>query len=135
MRSKVLVPPRSKEAWPRDSLCQATRETDRLFRRTEEDREGKHRGSRADPECRRRPFSFLGIETRGIGLGGYMRLNIDPAGMAVTVVDDEPLALDVLVRAARSWNFQCQSAPTAELGLEVYSRLPTPIVVTDLRMP
>ena len=55
--------------------------------------------------------------------------------MAVTVVDDEPLALDVLVRAARSWNFECQSAPNAEEALELIARRPTPIVVTDLRMP
>ena len=42
-----------------------------------------------------------------------------PAGVAVTVVDDEPVAQDVLVRAARSWDYQCQSAGTAEQALEL----------------
>lgn len=54
---------------------------------------------------------------------------------AVTVVDDEPMAQDVLVRAARSWQFQCQAASTAEQALELLERNRTPIVVTDLRMP
>jgi response regulator RpfG family c-di-GMP phosphodiesterase len=54
---------------------------------------------------------------------------------AVTVVDDEPLAQDVLVRAARSWKFQCQAASTAEQALDLLERNLTPIVVTDLRMP
>jgi putative two-component system response regulator len=58
-----------------------------------------------------------------------------PAGMAVTVVDDEPVAQDVLVRAARSWDYQCQSAGTAEQALELLQRQLTPIVVTDLLMP
>jgi response regulator RpfG family c-di-GMP phosphodiesterase len=55
--------------------------------------------------------------------------------LAVTVVDDEPMAQDVLVRAARSWRFDCQAASTAEQALELLERHPTPIVVTDLRMP
>ncbi len=58
-----------------------------------------------------------------------------PALPAVTVVDDEPLAQDVLVRAARSWQFTCQTAATAEQALELLERNLTPIVVTDLRMP
>jgi putative nucleotidyltransferase with HDIG domain len=53
----------------------------------------------------------------------------------VTVVDDEPLARDVLVRAARSWKFQCQAAGTAEQALQLLEERPTPIVVTDLLMP
>ncbi len=53
----------------------------------------------------------------------------------VTVVDDEPLARDVLVRAARSWQFQCQAAATAEQALQLLEERPTPIVVTDLLMP
>jgi response regulator RpfG family c-di-GMP phosphodiesterase len=53
----------------------------------------------------------------------------------VTVVDDEPMAQDVLVRAARSWDYHCQTASTAEQALELLQRQPTPIVVTDLRMP
>ncbi len=58
-----------------------------------------------------------------------------PAGVAVTVVDDEPVAQDVLVRAARSWDYQCQSAGTAEQALELLQQQLTPIVVTDLLMP
>lgn len=53
----------------------------------------------------------------------------------VTLVDDEPHSLDVLVRAARSWDFDCQSAHSAEDALALLERQPTPIVVTDLRMP
>jgi len=55
--------------------------------------------------------------------------------LAVTVVEDEPMAQDVLVRAARSWQFQCQTAATAEQALDLLERNLTPIVVTDLRMP
>jgi response regulator RpfG family c-di-GMP phosphodiesterase len=54
---------------------------------------------------------------------------------AVTVVDDEPMAQDVLVRAARSWHFACQSAASAEQALALLEQNLTPIVVTDLRMP
>jgi response regulator RpfG family c-di-GMP phosphodiesterase len=57
------------------------------------------------------------------------------AAPAVTVVDDEPLAQDVLVRAARSWHFTCQSAASAEQALELLERNLTPLVVTDIRMP
>lgn len=53
----------------------------------------------------------------------------------VTLVDDEPVALDVLARAARSWDFDCQAAGNAEDALALLERQPTPIVVTDLRMP
>jgi response regulator RpfG family c-di-GMP phosphodiesterase len=53
----------------------------------------------------------------------------------VTVVDDEPAALDVLVRAARSWSYECQAATTAEQAVRLLEKNPTPIVVTDLRMP
>src|SRR6202790_4317940 len=61
--------------------------------------------------------------------------NAPPSAPVVTVVDDEPMAQDVLVRAARSWRFDCQSASTAEQALELLERQLTPIVVTDLRMP
>ncbi|MFO0878711.1 MAG: response regulator [Gemmataceae bacterium] len=54
---------------------------------------------------------------------------------AVTVVDDEPMAQDVLVRAASSWQFQCQAASSAEQALVLLEQNLTPIVVTDLRMP
>src|SRR5262249_60501687 len=35
----------------------------------------------------------------------------------------------------RWWRFDCQAASTAEQALELLERQPTPIVVTDLRMP
>lgn len=57
------------------------------------------------------------------------------APIAVTVVDDEPAAQDVLVRAAALWDYPCQTASTAEQAIELLQRCPTPIVVTDLRMP
>jgi putative two-component system response regulator len=53
----------------------------------------------------------------------------------VTIVDDEPAVLDMLVRAAQCWNYECQSALSAETGLELLEKSPTPIVVTDLNMP
>jgi response regulator RpfG family c-di-GMP phosphodiesterase len=55
--------------------------------------------------------------------------------LSVTVVEDEPMAQDVLVRAARSWHFDCQAASTAEAALDLLERNLTPILVTDLRMP
>src|SRR5262249_34961060 len=64
-----------------------------------------------------------------------MMLEPNAAPLAVTVVDDEPLAQDVLVRAARSWHFHCQTASSAEQALQLLERNLTPIVVTDLRMP
>ncbi|MFO0970419.1 MAG: response regulator [Gemmataceae bacterium] len=57
------------------------------------------------------------------------------ARAAVTVVDDEPSALDVLLRAARSWQFECQGAASAEEALRLLEQNPTPVVVTDLTMP
>lgn len=54
---------------------------------------------------------------------------------SVTIVDDEPAALDVLVRAAEQWHYQCQAAHSAEEAIALLERNPTPIVVTDIRMP
>lgn len=53
----------------------------------------------------------------------------------VTLVDDEPAALDILSRAAKSFHFDCQTATDAESALELLERQPTPVVVTDLVMP
>lgn len=53
----------------------------------------------------------------------------------VTLVDDEPSALDVLTRAARSFHFDCQAATCAEDAIALLEQRPTPLVVTDLRMP
>jgi putative two-component system response regulator len=64
-----------------------------------------------------------------------MQLSAESSPGAVTLVDDEPFALDVLTRAARSWQYDCQSASSAEEALELLQRRPTPVVVTDLRMP
>src|SRR4051794_18427981 len=55
--------------------------------------------------------------------------------VTVTVVDDEPSARDVLVRAAHSWDFACQAAASAEEAIRLLEHRPTPVVVTDLRMP
>jgi response regulator RpfG family c-di-GMP phosphodiesterase len=54
---------------------------------------------------------------------------------SVTLVDDEPSSLDVLVRAARTFQFDCQWASSAEKAVELLERRLTPLVVTDLRMP
>jgi response regulator RpfG family c-di-GMP phosphodiesterase len=54
---------------------------------------------------------------------------------AVTLVDDEPAALDVLVRAAQAFRFQCQAAASAEQAITLLEQQVTPLVVTDLRMP
>jgi response regulator RpfG family c-di-GMP phosphodiesterase len=59
----------------------------------------------------------------------------EPLPTSVTVVDDEPVAQDILVRAARSWDFECQAAGSAEQALRLLERRLTPILVTDLRMP
>jgi response regulator RpfG family c-di-GMP phosphodiesterase len=64
-----------------------------------------------------------------------MPITDDWAEMTVTVVDDEPVVRDVLVRAARSWSYECQAAATAEQAMELLEQRPTSIVVTDLRMP
>lgn len=64
-----------------------------------------------------------------------MNQSASTPALAVTVVEDEPMAQDVLVRAARSWQFHCQTASTAEQALELLEQNLTPIVVTDLRMP
>jgi response regulator RpfG family c-di-GMP phosphodiesterase len=64
-----------------------------------------------------------------------MMLDERTAVMSVTVVDDEPVAQDVLIRAARSWDYHCQGASSAEQALDLLERNLTPIVVTDLRMP
>jgi len=55
--------------------------------------------------------------------------------LKVTVVDDEPTSRDVLVRAARSWDFSCQAAASAEEAISLLEKTPTPVIVTDLRMP
>src|SRR5438067_1804757 len=55
--------------------------------------------------------------------------------LTVTVVDDESAFRDVLVRAARSWDFACQSAASAEEAIDLLEERPTPVIVTDLRMP
>src|SRR5438045_9264891 len=66
---------------------------------------------------------------------GSMTSHSATAGAVVTAVDDEPAARDVLVRAARSWQYECQAAGTAEQALLLLEQRLTPVVVTDLRMP
>src|SRR5205809_17410 len=84
--------------------------------------------SGAPAAASRRPTSTSGPR-------GPMPFASRPAGVAVTVVDDERVAQDVLVRAARSWDYQCQAAGTAEQALELLEKRLTPIVVTDIKMP
>jgi putative nucleotidyltransferase with HDIG domain len=60
---------------------------------------------------------------------------MEASPIRVTVVDDEPYAQDILVRAARSWNYDPQAASSAEQALLLLEARLTPIVVTDLRMP
>ena len=50
----------------------------------------------------------------------------------VTLVDDEPFALDILMRAARSFHFDCQTACSAEDALVALEKQPTPVVVTGI---
>ncbi len=64
-----------------------------------------------------------------------MRLDKGILPISVTVVDDEPMAQDVLVRAAHSWDYHCQTARSAEQAVELLEQNLTPIVVTDLLMP
>ena len=64
-----------------------------------------------------------------------MQLHQRHTPLAVTIVDDEPAAQDVLVRAARLWDYSCQTANTAEQAVQLLEQHLTPIVVTDLRMP
>jgi response regulator RpfG family c-di-GMP phosphodiesterase len=59
----------------------------------------------------------------------------ESVSQAVTIVDDEPMVQDLLVRAARSWNYEVQTASSAEECLTALERKGTPIVVTDLNMP
>jgi response regulator RpfG family c-di-GMP phosphodiesterase len=53
----------------------------------------------------------------------------------MTLVEDEPRLLDVLVRATRSWRYECQTADSAEQALRLLEHRLTPIVITDLHMP
>jgi response regulator RpfG family c-di-GMP phosphodiesterase len=57
------------------------------------------------------------------------------AALSLTVVEDEPMAQDVLMRAARLWDYECQAAASAEEALDLFERNPTAILVTDLKMP
>jgi response regulator RpfG family c-di-GMP phosphodiesterase len=57
------------------------------------------------------------------------------SGDWVTVVDDEPWIRDILVRAAQSRNYRCQTAASAEEALALLNQRLTAVVVTDLRMP
>jgi response regulator RpfG family c-di-GMP phosphodiesterase len=62
-------------------------------------------------------------------------LDVRPGDISLTVVDDEPVAREVLARAARSWHFDAQTAVDAEQALALLEAHLTPIVVTDIRMP
>jgi putative two-component system response regulator len=64
-----------------------------------------------------------------------MPIHEDLTAITVTVVDDEPSMRDILVRSAWSWGYACQAACSAEQALDMLAESPTPLVVTDLRMP
>src|SRR5262249_38240420 len=66
-------------------------------------------------------------------LGETMRLRDE--AISVTVVDDEPSMREVLVKTLHSWDYPCQAAADAEQALKLLEASPTPVVVTDLRMP
>jgi putative two-component system response regulator len=57
------------------------------------------------------------------------------AGMLLTVVDDEAALRDILVRTLAAWGYACQTAGNAERALDLLESRPTPLVITDLRMP
>jgi response regulator RpfG family c-di-GMP phosphodiesterase len=60
---------------------------------------------------------------------------VDWTAATVTVVDDEPAVRDVLQLAARSWQYECQAAESAEHAVQLLESKATAVVVTDLRMP
>jgi response regulator RpfG family c-di-GMP phosphodiesterase len=57
------------------------------------------------------------------------------AALTITIVDDEAHMQEVLLLAVGGWGFKSQVAATAEEALVLLSKQPTPVVVTDLRMP
>lgn len=64
-----------------------------------------------------------------------MFANDATSSVIVTIIDDEPLVLETLVRAAELWNFRCQTARTADQAIKALELHPTPLVVTDLNLP
>lgn len=54
---------------------------------------------------------------------------------SVTVVDHDPMALDMLARSAGAIHFDCQIASTTEEALTLLEEHPTPVVVTELGVP
>jgi putative two-component system response regulator len=64
-----------------------------------------------------------------------MLIASDSAPKSVTLVDDEPHALELLIDAATSWQYHCQTAARAEHALELLERNLTPIVVVDVDLP
>jgi response regulator RpfG family c-di-GMP phosphodiesterase len=50
-------------------------------------------------------------------------------------VEDEATMRDVLVGVLQTWRYPCQTAANAEQALALLERRPTPIVITDIRMP
>ncbi len=80
-------------------------------------------------------FGFLSVVSKFRRRDERMSTCSTASSTGVTLVDDEPLVLDVLVRAAQKWSYRCQSATSAEAALSLLEKTPTPIVVTDLRMP
>jgi len=81
---------------------------------------------------RRLAWGFLAVRAGG----EYSVGTLAQASQAtVTLVDDEAHVRDILARATRSWDYHCQAAATAEDALDLLAKAPTPVVITDLRMP
>jgi response regulator RpfG family c-di-GMP phosphodiesterase len=78
---------------------------------------------------------MLWVDSINLPEGGCVQSLTEHDRCRVTLVDDEPHALDVMMRAAKSWNFDCQGARSAEEAVALLEHSPTPVVVTDLRMP
>lgn len=64
-----------------------------------------------------------------------MLIASDSSPKSVTLVDNEPHALEMLVDAATSWQFHCQATARAEGALELLEQNLTPIVVVNVDLP
>jgi response regulator RpfG family c-di-GMP phosphodiesterase len=64
-----------------------------------------------------------------------MLLREEGTAKTVTVVEDEPSMRQALTQTLNSWQYRCQAAASAEQAVQILEANPTPVVVTDLRMP
>ena len=54
---------------------------------------------------------------------------------SVTIVDDEPGIRALLVETLEEWGFLPRTARCAEEAIDLLTRHPSPILLTDLRLP